>query len=165
MLSTFTHYCRRWSNSRESWKLPVSPRRARHEKEPSLHRVYRCPRGYVLFKEVTSTSKRLYSSRKKRVKLRRWAPSAQVGLAVLAFSVVDGAARRGTPRETANDCCRASCGDLVTCTYFLVTGKVTPRLNASELQAERAKELTVLAGVLSVDARGTSFRRDATNTH
>ena len=27
-----------------------------------------------------------------------------------------------------------------------------PRLNADELQAERAKELTVLAGVLSVDA-------------
>ena len=33
-----------------------------------------------------------------------------------------------------------------------MTGKVTPRLNADELQAERAKELTVLAGVLSVDA-------------
>ena len=30
--------------------------------------------------------------------------------------------------------------------------RVTPRLNAVELQAERAKELTVLAGVLSVDA-------------
>ena len=35
-----------------------------------------------------------------------------------------------------------------------MTGKVTPRLNAVELQAERAKELTVLAGVLSVDALG-----------
>ena len=46
-----------------------------------------------------------------------------------------------------------------------MTGKVTPRLNADELQAERAKELTVLAGVLSVDARGTSFQRDATTTH
>ena len=33
-----------------------------------------------------------------------------------------------------------------------MTGKVTPRLNAYELQAERAQELTVLAGVLSVDA-------------
>ena len=83
---------------------------------------------------------------------------------MLAFSVVDGTARRGTPRDAATECFELQAA-LVTCTYFLVTGKVTPRLNAYELQAERAQELTVLAGVLSVDARGTSFQRDTTTTH
>ena len=64
------------------------------------------------------------------------------------WTVRPAGAHRGKPRLNA-DVLQAA---LVTCTYFLVTGKVTPRLNAYELQAERAKELTVLAGVLSVDA-------------
>ena len=59
-----------------------------------------------------------------------------------AFSVVDGTARRGTPRDAATECFELQAA-LVTCTYFLVTGKVTPRLNALELQAERAKEVKV----------------------